>query len=290
MRLPKVKNDLINRKRHDVEVADLSNYFVFTDEAGAYQKSPSDAHIRSHPFYIRANVCMSIDDYRLYQIEMQRVNGEYEIPFDEEIKWSDLWSKERKKPRNDRISQMSSDRLKCYYRKVFELATAKKSTMFLFTVTDIVGRTCGWRIEPLYKAHLQDAFERIQMDLNNTDDFATFVMDELNIETIKEIKSACHEFTIHGDFVKYKNLYQGVLTENSLYSPGIQLADYAVGVMNGYLRGKIVSPGNYKFATKLFSDYIIPRIRSHSSGTIVGYGVIDVPKKTPFREKLETVF
>lgn len=290
MRLPKVKNDLINRKRHDVEVADLSNYFVFTDEAGAYQKNPSDAHIRSHPFYIRANVCMSIDDYRQYQIEMQRVNGEYEIPFDEEIKWSDLWSKERKKPRNDRISQMSSDRLKGYYRKVFELATAKKSTMFLFTVTDIVGRTCGWRIEPLYKAHLQDAFERIQMDLNNTDDFATFVMDELNIETIKEIKSACHEFTIHGDFVKYKNLYQGVLTENSLYSPGIQLADYTAGVMNGYLRGKIVSPGNYQFATNLFSDYIISRIRSHSNGTIVGYGVIDVPKKTPFREKLETVF
>lgn len=265
----------------------MENYFIFTDEAGAYQKRPSDAHIRSHPFYIRANVCMSIDDYRQYQIEMQRVNGEYEIPFDEEIKWSDLWSKERKKPRNDRISQMSSDRLKGYYCKVFELATAKKSTMFLFTVTDIVGRTCGWRIETLYKAHLQDAFERIQMDLNNTDDFATFVMDELNIETIKEIKSACHEFTIHGDFVKYKNLYQGVLTENSLYSPGIQLADYAAGVMNGYLRGKIVSPGNYQFATNLFSDYIISRIRSHSNGTIVGYGVIDVPKKHLLEKNLK---
>lgn len=290
MRLPKVKNDLINRKRHDVEVADLSNYFVFTDEAGAYQKNPSDAHIRSHPFYIRANVCMSIDDYRQYQIEMQRVNGEYEIPFDEEIKWSDLWSKERKKPRNDRISQMSSDRLKSYYRKVFELATAKKSTMFLFTVTDIVGRTCGWRIEPLYKAHLQDAFERIQMDLNNTDDFATFVMDELNIETIKEIKSACHEFTIHGDFVKYKNLYQGVLTENSLYSPGIQLADYAAGVMNGYLRGKIVSPGNYKFATDMCDEFIFPCLRSYYDGSIVGYGVIDIPKNTAFRNQLETVF
>lgn len=290
MRLPKVKNDLINRKRHDVEVADLSNYFVFTDEAGAYQKNPSDAHIRSHPFYIRANVCMSIDDYRQYQIEMQRVNGEYEIPFDEEIKWSDLWSKERKKPRNDRISQMSSERLKGYYRKVFELATAKKSTMFLFTVTDIVGRTCGWRIEPLYKAHLQDAFERIQMDLNNTDDFATFVMDELSIETIKEIKSACHEFTIHGDFVKYKNLYYGVLTENSLYSPGIQLADYATGVMNGYLRGKIVSPGNYKFATDLCDEFIFPCLRSYYNGSIVGYGVIDIPKNTAFRNQLETVF
>lgn len=269
---------------------DLGSYFVFTDEAGAYQKNPSDAHIRSHPFYIRANVYMSIDDYRQYQIEMQRVNGEYEIPFDEEIKWSDLWSKMKNKSRNDLIAQMSFDRLKGYYRKIFELATAKKSTMFLFTVTDIVGRTCGWRIEPLYKAHLQDAFERIQMDLNNTDGFAIFVMDELNIETIKEIKSACHEFTIRGDFVKYKNLYQGVLTENSLYSPGIQLADYAAGVMNGYLRGKIVSPGNYKFATDLCDEFIFPCLRSYYNGSIVGYGVIDIPKNTAFRNQLETVF
>lgn len=61
----------------------MSNYFVFTDEAGAYQRRPSDAHIRSHPFYVRSNVLMDIDDYRQYQIEMQRIAGEYEIPFDE---------------------------------------------------------------------------------------------------------------------------------------------------------------------------------------------------------------
>ncbi len=88
MPLAKAKNDLINHVRHDVEVAALSNYFIFTDEAGVYQKDPSDAHIRSHPFYIRSIVKMTIDDYRQYQIEMQRINGEYEIPFDQEIKWS----------------------------------------------------------------------------------------------------------------------------------------------------------------------------------------------------------
>lgn len=287
---PKVKNDLINRKRHDVEVVDLSNYFVFTDEAGAYQKNPNGAHIRSHPFYIRANVCISIDDYRQYQIEMQRINGEYEIPFDEEIKWSDLWIKKKNKSRNDLIARMSFDRLKGYYRKVFELATAKKSTMFLFSVTDMVGRTCGWRIEPLYKAHLQDAFQRIQMDLSCTDCFATFVMDELNVETIREIKSACHEFTMNGDFVKYKNLYQGVLTENSLYSPGIQLADYAAGVLNGYLRGKIVQPGNYQFATDIYEEFIRPHLRKHSNGTIVGFGIVDVPKTASFRGQLASIF
>lgn len=268
----------------------MNNYFIFTDEAGVYQKNSSGSYIRSHPFYIRSNVRMSIDDYRQYQIEMQRINGEYEIPFDHEIKWSDLWSKTKGRPRNELLARMSPDRLKGYYRKIFETATTKESLMFIFTVTDIIGRTCRWGIKPLYKAHLQNAFQRIQMDLDSTVSFATFIMDELNEETIKEIKSACHEFTMNGDFVKYKNLYQGVLTENSLYSPGIQLADYAAGVMNGFLRGKIVQPGNYKFATDLYKEFIKPHLRKYTNGTVVGYGIIDIPNKTPFRDQLKSIF
>lgn len=267
----------------------MSNYFVFTDEAGAYNSSPSDAFVRSHPYYIRANVLMSIDDYRIYQLDMQRISGEYEIPFDEEIKWSDLWSKIKHNPRNGLIERMPENRLKGYYRRVFEIATGMDSTRFLFTLTDIIGRTCRWTSDFVYKTHLQDAFQRIQMDMG-ADDFATFVMDELNVETLRQIKTACHSFTVHGDFVNYSNLYQGVLTENSLYSPGIQLADYSAGVMNGCLRGKIVSPGNYQFATDLFNDYVLPYLRKSNYGQIVGYGIVDIPKRTPFRGQLESVF
>ena len=267
----------------------MSNYFVFTDEAGAYQRRPSDAHIRSHPFYIRSNVLMDIDDYRQYQIDMQRISGEYEIPFDEEIKWSDLWSKTKNNPRNDLIAQMPLNRLKGYYRRIFETAVGKESTRFMFTVTDIIGRTCDLNSDTIYRFHLQDAFQRIQMDMGASD-FATFVMDELNEGMLNQIKAACHAFTVHGDFVDYKNLYQGVLTENSLYSPGIQLADYAAGVMNGLLKGKIVSPGNFQFATYLYDEFIKPRLRCHANGTIVGYRVVDIPKKTQFRGQLEQIF
>ncbi len=267
----------------------VSNYFVFTDEAGAYQRYPSDAHIKSHPFYIRSNVLIAIDDYRQYQIDMQRINNEYNIPFGEEIKWSDLWSKTKNKPRNDLIAQIPVNRLKGYYRKTFETAIGKNSTHFMFTVTDNVGRSCDWRSEPLYKSHLQDAFQRVQMDMGEND-FATFVMDELNADTIRQIKAACHNFTMQGDFVQYKNLYQGVLIENSLYSPGIQLADYAVGVVNGYLRGRTVNPGKYQFASDLYDSFIKPRLRRHTSGLIIGYGIIDVPKKVPFRSLLKKIF
>ena len=231
---------------------------------------------------------MSIDDYRQYQIDLQRISGEYEIPFWEEIKWSDLWSRE-KHPRNIVIANMSEKRLKGYYRRVFETAVAKQSICFLFTVTDIVGRTCDLHNDTIYRFHMQDAFERIQMDMKG-DDFATFVMDELNIDTIKQIKAACHAFTVNGDFVKYKNLYQGVLIENSLYSPGIQLADYAAGVMNGFLRSKTVSPGNFQFATDMYNEFIKPHLRCQAYKKTVGYGVVDIPKKTPFRGQLESIY
>ena len=45
-------------------------YYIFTDEAGAYNKRPSEPFRRSHPFYIRANVRLSVNDYRIFQQQM----------------------------------------------------------------------------------------------------------------------------------------------------------------------------------------------------------------------------
>lgn len=268
----------------------MSNYLVFTDEAGNYKSHPSQRHIDSHPFYIRAYVRMSAEDYRQYQIDMQRINGMYQIPFEEEIKWSDIGTKHKKgAPRTSTIEQMSLDRLKKYFRAVLEAATSKESTSVVYTVTDVVGQTCRIRDDDIYTYHLQAAFQRIRMGIE-PHDFAVFIMDELNEGTVKQIKSACHKFTVHGDFVEYKNLYQGVLTENSLYSPGIQLADYAAGIMNCYLRRNLLSPKNYQFAADLYRDFIIKVLRRSKEGIVVGFGVVNIPKKTTFLPVLEQIF
>ena len=47
-------------------------------------------------------------------------------------------------------------------------------------------------------------------------------MDELNTETMKQIKDVCHEFTVNGDFIRnYGNVYHSILTECSNQSAGI---------------------------------------------------------------------
>lgn len=192
------------------------HYLIFTDEAGAYKAQTTPDFRKRHPFYVRSNVIISMDDYMEFQKEMQTLNGMYEIPVGEEIKWSDLWEKLRNRPRTPAIAAITEDRLKGYYRKVFECASQKDSLQYIFTITNVYEQYCLLEERHVYKFHLQEAFQRVQMDLRPRNEFAVFIMDELNTETIKQIKAVCHEFTVNGDFIRnYGNVYHSIFYSNS---------------------------------------------------------------------------
>lgn len=267
------------------------HYLIFTDEAGAYKAQTTPDFRKRHPFYVRSNVMISMDDYMEFQKEMQTLNGMYEIPVGEEIKWSDLWEKLRNRPRTPAIAAITEDRLKGYYRKVFECASQKDSLLYIFTITNVYEQYCLLEERHIYKFHLQEAFQRVQMDLCPRNEFAVFIMDELNAETIKQIKAVCHEFTVNGDFIRnYGNVYHSILTESSNQSAGIQLADYAVGAMYGYLRRSFIAPDNYAFATDIYNDYIYRKLRHSAMGSIMGYGIREVPKHPTLRQNLAALF
>lgn len=265
-------------------------FFVFTDEAGVYNKRPTEKFRRSQPFYIRSNICFSIEDYKSFQNEIQELNNRYHIPVGEEIKWSDLWEIHNGKYRADFLKKYKEDTLKGYYRSVLKLASRKKSFYLLYTVTCIFTQACYQSEEEMLKFHLQEAMQRFNMDAQ-PDGFSTIIMDELNLEKIKKLKTACHEIAVKGDFIKkYKNIYSGILTESSSQSAGIQLADFAAGIMNGYLRATLLNRGKYEFAMDLFTDYIQPNLRHHSDGRIMGFGIREVPSDTNIRNKLSALF
>lgn len=267
------------------------HYLVFTDEAGAYKSFAPPEFRKRHPFYVRANVMISIDDYRDFQKEAQELNGIYEIPVGEEVKWSDLWEKMRNRPRTDAIAAMSNDRLKGYYRKILDCAFKKDSLQYIFTITNIYEQYCLLNEYHVYKFHLQEAFQRVQMDLRSQNGFAVFIMDELNPETMKHIKSVCHEFTVNGDFIRtYGNVYHSILTECSNQSAGVQLADYAAGAMYGYLRRSFIAPDNYSFAADMYKEFIACKLRRNTVGGIMGFGIREVPKHSTLRAKLKDIF
>lgn len=183
----------------------------------------------------------------------------------------------------------TQDKIKGYYRHFFNHVADKPSLLSIFTVTCIYTQPCYQAENKVLKFHMQEAFQRIQMD-SQPDSFATVIMDELNQDKVKHLKDACHRMMVEGDFVKYKNVYHGVLTECSSQSVGIQLADYAVGIMNGYLRKHLMSRGDYTFATDLYAEFISPNLRKHANGTIVGYGVREVPRDSSIRQVLIQLF
>ena len=120
---------------------------------------------------------------------------------------------------------------------------------------------------------------------------AVFIMDELNTETMKQIKPVCHEFTVNGDFIRnYENVYHRILTECSNQSAGIQLADYVAGAMYGYLRRSFIDPDNYSFAADLYKDYIAGKIRRNAVGNVMGFGVREVLSYMTYRQKLAPFF
>lgn len=264
------------------------SHLIFSDEAGVYHQYPNEKTISSSPFYIRANICMSSEAYRVFQNEMQKLNEVYNVPVGEEIKWADLWSLIKNNPRAEFIRSFTSDKLKGYYRRVLTLAKVAK---YIFTITSLRGQTCIWKEDTCLRFHLQEALQRVQMDMQQDEGFATLIMDELNTEKLKLIKEACHKMTVEGDFIrKYKNIYHGVLTECSSQSYGIQLADFAAGIMNGYLRGAIYDKGNYTFATDLCKEFILPNLRHSAGGSVMGFGIREVPSMTLIRETLEPYF
>ena len=175
------------------------SYFVFTDESGVYQQNPSEKHIRSNPFYVRSYVLISVDDYQQYQKDIKEINREYNISLFDEIKWADLRLKINDKPRSNIVTRLTVEQLKSYYHKIFDIASSKKSIRFMFTATKIAKETCNNKSDTVFRFHLQDAFQRIQMDMRSIDGFAVFVMDEWNSKTIRQVKDACYDFTMRGD-------------------------------------------------------------------------------------------
>ena len=197
----------------------------------------------------------------------------------------------RNRPRTPAIAAITEDRLKGYYRKVFECASQKNSLQYIFTITNVYEQYCLLEEWHVYKFHLQEAFQRVQMDLRPRNEFAVFIMDELNTETIKQIKAVCHEFTVNGDFIRnYGNVYHSILTESSNQGAGIQLAGYAVGAMYGYLRRSFIAPDNYAFATDMYNGYIYRKLRHSAMGSIMGYGIREVPKHSTLRQNLAALF
>lgn len=266
----------------------MNNYFVFTDESGSYMPNCSMKFCKSHPYYIRTFVSIPMEEYFTFQKDVKVLIGLHGIDGNE-IKWSDLWEVESGRYRKAFLSKLTVDNLKEYITEFFTRFTnICKNSFIVITVTD----NSIWNIarkERMIGMHFQDAFQRVQMQLENSGQgVAMFIMDELDSETDRKTKNSCHSLISKGDmFVKFNNIFPSVMVDFSHQNYGIQLADYVSGVATGILKYASVKKG-YEFARDLYGKFIANKLRrNNKNGEVRGCGVLDVPHNSYLRGVLK---
>lgn len=259
----------------------METFFAFTDESGQYQKIRSVKFNRTHPFYVRSTVIISLNDYVQLQNGIDEIKVSYGLNPRTEIKWSHYGSS--LKGNYTRIPhQLTSDQLVEYYSKSLALLCSLNSVSIYYTLTqnNIIGQV---NEISLLKMHLQNAYQKIQNTISEKDGFAIVIADDLNDKT-KALKQAIYELTLTGDYVQYTNIKKGLYVDYSDQCHGLQLADICAGVFAATLKYESTSEeekNKFECGHSLFFSKIYKKTRSsffHSPYyDVYKFGVKEIP-------------
>ena len=240
----------------------MDAYFAFTDECGIYQKNKSEKFLKSHPYYVRATVIISLNDYLLLQDEMIRLKETFNLSSRIEIKWSHLGSAIKKN--YIRIPHsLSVKQLEGYFFQLFDFLNTLESIKVYFTLTENKETKQIGEI-PLLKMHLQNALQKIQSTMSDCDGFAVVIADDLNDKT-KQLKQAVYELTTAGDYVKYTNIKKGLYIDFSDQCHGLQIADIYAGAFTAtlkYISASSEEKHKFKLGYDLFTQKGYKKTRS----------------------------
>lgn len=251
---------------------------IFSDEAGQYYKKPNEKQIISDPFYVRSAVYLTTEEYIAFQKDIITLKKKYNLPINEEVKWSDIYELQKKRYRVDFLKDYSIDKLKQYITDYISIAHLKQSIKYVFTISGNRYQNTADK-EYIIFAHLQNIYQRAQFDATDeSNDFYMVIIDDMNETALNNLRQRCCDLLHNGDrFVDYSNLNQSLLVEKSEQSAGIQIADYAAGVFNSVAKKYILEKNPYDYANRLYSMYIAPKIRRKNK-KILGYGIMKITK------------
>jgi hypothetical protein len=272
----------------------VTTYLVFSDETGQYVESADEDFCRRYPYYVRSAVLLDVESWRKLKEEYFKLKtGKYSLPADKEIKWSYLWSLKKHFRNNEVIPEgreysflrgVSYEKLLSFVSDSCELMGQCTYCKIIFTVS-FNNVSHVMHKASLLKMHLQDLMQRIEMEIqSNPDNLAILFLDSENQEMERLLRAAYREIYLADDFIReYAHIKDSILFELSHHSFGIQMADYTAGIFNGFLRG-------FNESSDLFLKFIYPLVRrDKSSGTILGYGITEIPKDANCRSALDNI-
>jgi len=264
----------------------MAVYLAFSDECGNY--NPTNRS--KEPYYIRATVLIEAHEWLKLRDCFFRIKcEEYRFPKTKEIKWSYLFPFAKYKKHNQPIpcnkpfhflADTTVENLFAYIDDVCALLTQSCGCKLIYTITD----NRFTRInapEKIYTMHLENIMQRIEMEMQiHNNSLAILFFDSISQRVDKVIRSAYQEISRQDRFIKeFRHIKDCILFEDSSESYAMQLADYAAGIMYGFLR-------NFAYSKQLFTNVIYRLIRKNRKGNCIGYGIIDVPSNSSVRASL----
>ena len=268
----------------------MTIFYAFGDESGHYQMERTESHKERYPYYVRATLLMTADDWKILNSEFLALKKNWGFSRDEEIKWDYIWKlkwcqENGKKPDKDIafLVERFYDGNSLVNFVENALLTLRDLDFFQIIITITDNRICNPLHEKdILQTHLQKIMQRIQMELqSDQENLAVIFFDSINEKKDKALCEAYSSIYHSGDFIKEYSCIQDCLHfEQSNQSVGIQLADYVAGITINRLRQR-------KESVRLFNEYIFPALRRSDDGNLMGFGVIDIPRNNSLRHQIE---
>lgn len=267
----------------------MSVYFIFSDECGDYTQHPSRKFLERHPYYIRTNIIIKGQDWKLIYRKYIDLLNEFGLPLESEIKWSYLWSlrwfqqREREIPPDKPfyfLRNITHERIETFVTSFIDVISDLSYIEIIYTIT-----SNGWSPQitenNLFKFHIQEMLQRIEMELQGDNSNIGIVFyDFLSTERKnKYFRDTYHTMFKNGDFIQtYKHIMDSLNIDYSHQSVGLILVDYIGGVLNGLLKG---FPNSINIYNRVIKNHI-----RNSSGETWGYGLREVPRNPFLRKNL----
>lgn len=265
----------------------MSVYFIFSDEHGNYLREPTDKQRRKEPYYIRSCILIDGNEWKNLNTQFNELFDTHGIPKVGEVKWNQIWPLRNYQRNNDEIP---ADRDFYFlrntdYHNVIDfvegaigLLSKLNYAKCILTITfNNHGRQ---QTETIYRFHLQELMQRIQMELQDDENnLGVLFIDPLNKEKNQFLREAYHSLYSSGDLIEnYSHIKDSLNFEFSHHSVGIQIADFIAGCTSGMLKG-------YSRSQEIFRDHVLPVLRKNGD-KIMGYGIREVPSSRVIRRQI----
>jgi len=269
----------------------MATYFVFSDEAGGYKEKRDQRYLKGHPYYVRSAVIISDKDWIILKASFLSLKEKHSLPTNREIKWNYIWSLKQHRERGEEVikekryyflKDVSNKTLISFVSDCCNLLCNCEFCKLIFTITSNQEDLTVLK-STLDNWHLNELMQRIEMEMQSKlDNLAILFFDStgpMNDNAISEqYKNTYYKDTF---IEKYKHIKDSCSFELSHHSFGLQIADYAAGIINGSLRG-------FNTSLELFSRYLSGLIRRNEEGNVFGYGIREVPRDAAVRSMLES--